>query len=53
MLSRVTFRIAVVELRPMTVQPNVPVMLKVGEAMAIIGQTIPALKVELRIGWQD
>jgi hypothetical protein len=53
MLSRVTFRIVVVELRPVTLQPNVPVMLKVGESMAIIGQTIPALKVELRIGWQD
>ena len=53
MLSRVTLRIAVVELRPVTVQPKVPVMFELGETMSIIGQTVPALRVELRIGWQD
>jgi len=52
-LSRVTLRLAVVALRPMTVQPKVPVMLKLGETRAIIGQTVPAPNVELRIGWQD
>jgi hypothetical protein len=52
-MSRVTLRLTVVALRPVTVQPKVPLMLKLGEIMAIMGQTVPALTVELRIGWQD
>ena len=52
-LSRVTLRVAVVEFRSVTVQPKVPVMFELGETMAIIGQTMPVLRVEPRIGWQD
>ena len=49
-MSRVTLRVAVVEFRSVTIQPKVPLMLRLGE---IIGQTIPALRVELRKGAQD
>ena len=52
-MSRVTLRVAVVEFRSVTIQPKVPLMLRLGEIIAIIGQTIPALRVELRIGAQD
>ena len=48
-ISRVTLRFAVVEFRSAMVQPKVPLMLSPGE-MAIMGHTIPALKVEPRIG---
>jgi len=52
-MSRVTLRVAVVEFRSVTTQPKVPLMLRLGEIIAIIGQTIPALRVELRVGAQD
>jgi len=52
-MSRVTLRVAVVAFRSGTVHPKVPLMMRLGEISAIIGQTIPALRVELRIGAQD
>jgi len=52
-MSRVTLRVAVVAFRSVTVHPKVPSMVRLGEIIAIIGQTIPALRVELRIGAQD
>jgi hypothetical protein len=52
-MSLVTLRSAVVEFRLVTVQIKVPLMLKLGGSMAIIGQTIPPLRAELRMGTQD
>jgi hypothetical protein len=52
-MSLVTLRSAVVEFRLVTVQIRVPLMLKLGGSMAIMGQTIPLLRAELRIGTQD
>jgi hypothetical protein len=52
-MSRVTLRVAVVAFRSVTAQPRVPLRLRLGEIMAIMGQTIPGLRAEIRIGWQD
>jgi hypothetical protein len=50
--SRVTLRSTVVAFRLVAIQPKVPLMLRLVGIMAIMGQTIPALRVELRIGIQ-
>ena len=52
-MFRVTLRVAVVAFRSVTVHPKVPLMMRLGEIIVIIGQTIPALRVEVRIGSQD
>ena len=52
-MSRVTLRSAVVAFRLVTVQAKVPLMLKLSGTIASMGQTIPALRVELRTGAQD
>ncbi len=52
-MSRVTLRVAVVAFRSVTVHPKVPFMVRLGEIITIIGQTIPALRVEPRIRAQD
>jgi hypothetical protein len=53
LMFRVTLRVAVVAFRSVTVHPKVPLMIRLGEIIAIIGHTIPALRVELRKGAQD
>ena len=52
-MFRVTLRVAVVAFRSVMVHPKVPFMMRLGEIIVIIGQTIPALRVEVRIGAQD
>ena len=52
-MSRVTLRVAVVAFRSVTVHPKVPLMVRLGKIISIIGQTVPALRVEPRIGAQD
>ena len=52
-MSRVTLRVAVAEFRSVTVHPKVPLIIRLGETIATIGQTITALRVEVRIGAQD
>ena len=39
--------------RSVTVHPKVQLMMRLGEIVAIMGHTIPALRVEPRIGAQD
>ena len=53
LMSLVTLRSAVVAFRLLTVQPRVPLILRVCGITAVMGQTIPALSAELRIGAQD
>jgi len=52
-MFRLTLRVAVLEFRSVTVHPKVPLMIRLGEIITIIGQTIPGLRIELRIGAQD
>ena len=52
-MSRVTLRVAVVALKSVTAQPRVPFRFRLGWIIAIIGQTMPALRAEPRTGPQD
>src|SRR5467141_4318865 len=52
-MFRLTLRVAVVAFRSVTAQPSVPLRLTLGWIIAIIGQTMPALRAEPITGPQD